>query len=782
MAQGRVQVQDLQGNGALRPAPIQSDTFVAPARPSADNRWASLAQSLAGFSSSLGDYASTMKPSEEERQRQIWAAERKMEGLTNDETKQLVDEGKIPAFADKFARQAAHSVAGATRGRTFATELRDQMVKEFDWDAGDPDAFITSKINEYIENSPYKDDPNFGQNFMRSATGLRDWAVKFSVDRKSEQFVEQKGQSAYDYLSATFDQQAELGSDPEKVADLIFSQLPVLGSKGTLGVNEETLEGEVLNLARRYADTNPDHALALINRTRKGRDGIERSFAMDRDKADQVEQIRATAAKAKDRISEAEARQELANRNADLFRNGGMESVEDFTFKTSGGREVTVSKDEQLKAAEDEYLRGSAQIAKTRREAPTEQMFRELRDFRRQGHKHPGIARALGNMVDSASPEILGDPESKERLMGKLDVYRKLRQESKNSITAYTKEEDRDFAEAFIQGTDFLGLSDDAALEFAITTSRPLDAFGREQVGKYQREIDSELNNLATRKNWFGFDSDSDPTNFSTVKTKVTQLAQKFVVGGVEPKLAVTAASKAVKENMTVHNGTMLDLNGLDVPDNFPEAVDEALAQFIAANPKVVERSGFEPEDLTVVPVGGDVSGGRFKIVDRENVAVALHTDKQEVALITLKDIRGMWNRKTQEETKIKLRQDNFNNSVQQKGLVYAVDTDGSKGWVDPKTKELFDYQYTEKDDAPIWKKTGKRYKRAVVVNDDGGPVLKGFDAGSNWGRLRGADLKAYRERMKKLGDDHDAAAAERRKFWGSILPSIKIGDTVLND
>jgi len=35
---------------------------------------------------------------------------------------------------------------------------------------------------------------------------------------------------------------------------------------------------------------------------------------------------------------------------------------------------------------------------------------------------------------------------------------------------------------------------------------------------------------------------------------------------------------------------------------------------------------------------------------------------------------------------------------------------------------------------------------------------------------------------MKKLADDHDAAAAKRREFWGRILPSIKVGDTVLND
>jgi hypothetical protein len=301
-------------------------------------------------------------------------------------------------------------------------------------------------------------------------------------------------------------------------------------------------------------------------------------------------------------------------------------------------------------------------------------------------------------------------------------------------------------------------------------------------VGKYQREIDSEVGDLATQKGWFGFDVDSDPTNFSTVKTKVTQLAQKFVVAGVAPKTAVTAAAKAVKENMTVHNGTMLDLNGLDVPDNFPDAVDEALAQFIATNPKVIERSGLEPEDLTVVPVGGDVSGGRFKIVDRENVAVALHNDKQEVAVITLNDIRRMWNKKTQDDSRSKLREDNFNNSVQQKGLVYAVDTDGTKGWVDPKTKEVYEFQYTDKDDAPIWKKSGKRYKRAVVVDDNGGTVLKGFEAGKDWGKLRGSDLKSYRERMKKMSDDHDAAAAERRKFWGSILPSIKIGDKVLND
>lgn len=479
---------------------------------------------------------------------------------------------------------------------------------------------------------------------------------------------------------------------------------------------------------------------------------------------------------------EARGKANLATANIELFKSGNGDQIVDRVINTPDGREVTVTAENQRKAVEAEYGRQSRLIAKDRKETPTETMFRELRDHRRQGWTHKGLEQTLTGMADMASIEMIGDPESKATLMNKLNLYRQLRQESKNSVMAYTKEKDRDFAEAFIEGTSFLDMSDDAALDFAIKVTQPLDASGREQVAKYQREIDSAVGSLATNKRWFGIEWNSDPSNYSTVRTKVTQLAQKMVAAGVKPRDAITMAANAVNANTHVYNGTVLDLSGLDVPDQFPEAVDEALAQFISANPKVIERSGLDPEDLTIVPLGGDVSGGRFKIVSKENIATALYNDRQEVAILTLPGIRKIWKAKTAAENHVTARTVVFDHSVQQKGFVYATDVDGSKAWIDPKTKEVYSFQYTDKDNMPIWRKTGKRYKRAKVIKDDGGFVLKGYDGGQFWGRLRGSALKKHREEMKKWEDDHDRAAAERRKFWGALLPSMKVGNTVLND
>lgn len=781
MAQGRVQAPELQSNIALRPAPIQSDTYAAPARPAQDNRMASLAQALGAFSTSIGNYAQTVQPSKEDRQRAIWAAERRIEGMTLPEVREAVDSGRLPVYADKWAQQSSNAIAGGKAGFVFATELKDQMTRDFDWDNGDPDKHITDAINAYIDNSPYKDDPNFGSNFVKNASALREWSVKFRTDRKTQHFVEGQQQSAFDYLDTYIRSQAE-GTEPGELAKNLFKQLPLLGKEGTLGVNAEALEGEVLNVARRIAGTHPEVALAIINHTRKGRDGMDRSFAGDQDKQDVVLQIRAQAAKAIGDQYETSEKERISNFNVELFRAGNGDQIVDRTIKTPDGREVTLTAENQRKAVEEEYGRQSQLIAKDRKETPQETMFRELRDYRRQGMTHPGLEKTLTGMADMASVEMIGDPESKASLMNKLNVYRQLRQESKNSVMAYTKEKDRDFAEAFVEGTDFLKMSDDAALDFAIKVTQPLDASGREQVAKYQREIDSELGNLSTKKGWFGIEWDSDPSNFSTVKTKVTQLATKIVAAGVKPKDAIAMAANAVKANTQVHNGTLLDLNGLDVPDQFPEAVDEALVKFIADNPKVIERSGLEPEDLTIVPLGGDVSGGRFKIVSKDNVAIPVYNDRQEVAVLTLSGIRKTWAERKADEDRGNLRQDVFDHSAEQKGLVYAVDKDGSKAWVDPKTKEVYSFQYTAKNSSPIWKKTGKRYGRAVVTKDDGGFVLKGYEGGQFWGRLRGSDLKKHREEMKKWEDDHDRAAAERRKFWGSLLPSIKVGNTVLND
>lgn len=785
MANGRVQTPELQGNLALRPAPIKSDTFAAQPRQSPDNRLAALTQALSSFSSSLGGLGRSMEPTAEERQKAIWAEERRINGMTREEQNALADAGQIPSYEKPFVRQAVHAIFGGTRGQTFADDLKAQMTTDFDWNTGDPDAFITNQINGYLENSPYRDDPNFGANFQRNASAVREWAINYGNQRKVEQSVDDQEQAAFDFINSFARGQLEGGTDPEAVAQNLFAQFPVLGKDGTLGVNNERLEGIVLNVARRIADEQPEGAMAIINHMRTGRDGIERSFASDRDKQDVVLQIMDTAEVALGRKSETFQRQRIADIDVETFRAGKADTIADITFQTSDGRSVTVTKEDRLKAAEAEYLRASNVIAKARQETIYERFSRDLRVSRLNGRKLPYLEQQLSNISDLASVDMIGDPEAQSKLLTKLQVYRWQRQESPGSLNAYTTEKDRDFAEAFLDAVDFLGKSDDEALDFAIKVAQPVDGSGRESLGKYQQQIDREVNDLAHRKNWFGIETDSAPTNFSMVRTKVSQLAEKMVIAGLKPEDAVEMAARSIKQRSTVHNGTVLFLQGLDVPDHFADVVDEALAEFIAANPKVMKRSGLDPEDLTIVPLGGNLSGGRFVIANRENTVDTLRDDAGNVAVITLGGLRETMGRVAEqwrETQRQSLRQNVFDHSARQKGLVYARDNDGSLSWVHPETREVYDFQFTEKDDAPIWKKTGRRYQRGTVVKEDGSFVLKGWEAGKFWGRLRGSDLKAYREEMKKLADDHDAAAAKRREFWGNILPSIKIGDTVLND
>ncbi|MDR6755158.1 hypothetical protein J2Y48_000431 [Mycoplana sp. BE70] len=785
MANGRVQAPALQGNLTLRPAPIQSDTFAAPARPAQDNRLGQLAQALSTFSTSLGGYAQTMQPTEEERRRAIYIAERRIHGMTREEQNALSDAGQIPVYEKPFVRQAVHAVFGGTRGATFAADLKERMTTDFDWNTGDPDAFITNEINAYLQNSPYRDDPNFGANFMRNADSLRSWAIGYGHDRKVEQTVTDQEQAAFEFIDRFTRGQLEAGTDPAAVARNLFAQFPDLGKDGTLGVDNDRLDNIVLNVARRIAEEQPEGAMALVNHTRKGRDGMERSFAMDRDKQDTVLQIMDTAKRAMGRQSEARTRQQLADADLETYRGGSADAFRDVTFTTSDGRSVTVTKEDRMKAAEASYLNASEALARGRQETPQEKTFRDLRVARMNGRKLPYLEERLTNISDMATVDLIGDPDGKAKLLDKLLTYRVIRQESPGAINAYTSEKDRDFAEAFVDAVDFLGKSDDEALDFAIKVAQPIDASGRESLSKYQRQLDGAVNDIASKKGWFGIDWDSAPGNYSTVRTKVSQLAEKMVVAGLNPEDAIKMAAMSVKQRSTVHNGTVLFLQGLDVPDNFTDLVDEALAEFIEKNPKVVQRSGLDPEEMTIVPLGGDLSGGRFVIASKENPVATLHDDSGNVAVITLAGLRQVSARLTKEKEAASLqssRQASFDHSVMQKGLVYARDHDGSLNWIDPKSREVFTFQYTEKDSYPIWKKTGKRYRRAQVVKEDGSFVLKGYEAGRWWGRLRGSDLKQYREDMKQWENDIDKAAERRRKFWGNILPSVKVGNTVLND
>ncbi|MGN6552077.1 MAG: hypothetical protein ACTHJ3_19605 [Pararhizobium sp.] len=740
MAQGRVQAPELQGNLPLRPAPIQSDTYAAPARPAANTNLTRLADALGSFSSSIGSLVPLMKPSDKELQDQAWAEQRKFSGWTRDDYVKAVEDGSIPNYDNQFAQKAIHASFGDEYGAHRVDQLQQDLTRNFDWDHGNVDQYLAQATKADIDK--YGSDRNFGAAYMRRMDGLRTWAMDYATKRKSSDFVDAQNRAAFGFIDTMVDDGIKTGTDPRKIADGIYGQYANLGKDGTLGVDYKQLDQEVLNKARRIAATAPEVALALISHERPGKDGSPRSLMSNPDMQDTVLQIQLTAKKAVSLQEEQQFKTTLRDQNYQLLRHGNADQIADIHYKTLTGDEKTITVKQQQDWAEEDFQRHSQNIAKGNRETQPETLSRELRAYRLSGMKHPGLSSAVTGIADMASIDLEQDPEGRQKLLGKLKAYEWLQNESTASLLAYTKEPDRQFAETYLMAEKYLHQDPDTALSTAIRTTQ-VTKEGMESVQKYQREIDAQVNSLGTKPGWIWGTNSAEPANSSIAKQRVTNLAQTFVRLGLKPTDAVEQAAEAVKKTSITYNGVLLDMQGQDLPQNFSEALDDAIADYAKKAPLTLKRNDISQSDISVAPApSGTASGGRLMLVDKHTM-LPVFDDKGQAVFINLSQLRQSSKVKQEAKDRETVRNAALNSSIAAKGLVQAVDTDGKTYWVDKSTREIYTYSFGQKDSAPRWSKTGQRYKRGVLTTPQGGFVFGGKAAKGVGNAVHGAEAAA---------------------------------------
>lgn len=703
---GRVQAPELQGNRTLKPAPVQSDTYAPPPRVAQDDRYARLASALSSFSGSIGNLASAMKPTAEEKQEAEWAAQRKFAGRTREEWAQAVESGEMPAYANDFERKAIESISGAEYGAHRGDQIRQHLMTEFDWDNEDLDEYLKTTIAEDLEK--YGQSRLFGPAYLRQMESVRTWALDYAEKRKTEGFLEEKSRAAFGWIDTQVDGMIKEGNKtPEEIAKSVYDQYRDLGKEGTLGLDYDALDKEVLNKARRLASTDPEVALAILAAERDGRGG-KMSLLQRGEFRDTVIAIQGEAAKAISAREEAAYRAQVLENDVDLFIKGDADRIDDHRFTSPDGKEHKLTKQERIDRAREEYLRRSRGVAQFNREAPQETMKRELRAFRLSGEKHPALESMVTGMADMASPDMLQDPEARQKLLDKVNTYKWMQNESKNSTIAYTDEKDREFAETFLLSQKYLGYDDDRALLFAIETSQPMTKEGQANLFKQQSTIESEVNNLGTE----GWIFQNEPANWSVVSQRVTILANRFVRGGVKPDKAVSMAAEAIRNTSLIYNDVVMDVQGLDIPDNFKDIADEVIADYAKNSAATLERLDLDEDDISLMPVGSTgSSGGRFKLIDKETLQPVIDNEGNGV-FITLGDIRRRSQVKQREADNRVLQDASVNASAKAKGLKKQVNDDGVEEWINPKTREVFILDTGDGKSKPVFKKSGRRLKK----------------------------------------------------------------------
>ena len=710
--QGRVQVRDIQGDGRLRPAPVQGDTYAPPPRQGADNRFADLANALQSFSGVLGNMAAQNKQSKAKRDEEaIWAEQKKFSGYTREDYAQAVQSGSIPVYEDEFKAAAVNKIFGDGYGSKRADEVWQHLTTEFDWDNGDPEEYVANIIKEDIET--YGADRHFGSSYMRQMQNLQSRMAEYREKRNVEKFQEGQTTAAFTVFDTQVDGLIKAGGSPEEVANKIYSWYPTLGKDGTLGVDYKQLDAELLNKARRMAGTNPEYALAILDAQRKGSDGQTLSLATNRDARDTVLQIRATAAAAiENRAKDSVVAEKSAEADL-LFEQGYSQLIPDGDVEYAPGKAITVKGDQLREEAKRRYLEKSAQRSQENRESPDEQLSREMRTLAMNGQTHPQMETYLSGMSRMAAPDLADDPQAREQLLGKLETYDKIARQNQQWAISHTSKEDRYFAEGYRAARDYMGKDKEEALQFAINSSQILTKEGWETISSYRDDIDSQVEKLGSKPSFFGLGTkEISPQNWSVMRQEIVGLAQRFVYTGMKPDKAVETAAEVFKKSHVTYNGVMLNLSGQSIPNDFTGTVDYIFDELSRKQPDLLQLNSVERGDLALRPlVTHGPSDGRFVVVDKDTM-FPITDDSGGQIRINLDHIR-----KTAANTAKAADENAYRTSAEEsarraKGLTQGMGLDGTATF-DPTTREI--YEFDAKTNT--YKKTGKRMR--VRPNDD---------------------------------------------------------------
>ncbi|WP_139812528.1 hypothetical protein [Ensifer aridi] len=613
MAQGRVQVRDLQSDNRLRPTPVQSDTYAAPARVQGDQNLARLSDALGSFSNSLGNLVPVAARQSKGTEDDAYQVQRKYAGWTPAQWNEAVVNGTVPKGAVNTEQMAISAMSGDGMAAHQVAELRKELMTTADWDATDVEQRVRQTMAETLEQ--YGADKNFGKPYARRMESFLGTIANMKQSREIEKYGQTKKDSAFGHLSLlASDTKGKLGA--QERANRVLAEAKNLGKDGVLVMENADVDQELLNLAARSAEDDPEFALALIDSQRTGSKGEKLpSLASKRNSIDRTEAIRSVAVKAIDEKAFQAGVQEHTQAGLEALVAGNYDAFDgDKIIQLPSGAtkkyEGTTLKDNVLRA----YEAQSDAIAKRDRETGNDRIAREERSFTMSGLKNPKVETALSNLAGSADPSVLQDEEAQAKLLGKLEVYQTIRKNSASRLIAYTKEADREFAEAFFIARNDMKLDDKGALDYAISVNSVLDKSTLPSVVYHQDEISSAVGTIMNQS--YGFDPDA--ANYASVHAKITKLAQHNVARGMEPKKAINAAAKTIASSAMMHNGVVLgNVNGAG-PKDFGKMAEKAITTFLEGPAKKRFGAGeFSRSDLILRPISG-ADGTRFTIVDKE--------------------------------------------------------------------------------------------------------------------------------------------------------------------
>ncbi len=715
--QGRVQTPGLQTNVRLRPAPMQSDTYAAPARVQGDQNLSRLSDALGSFSNSLGNLVPLAGAVDKERrQREDAMFQKRIAGQTLEETRKEISEGRMSITEDKFANAARQSIYGQKWAQSEAAAVDQELLTNFDWDTGNPEEYLAKHFQESIEASGLTDP-----NAIASASRAWDQYKSGVLEKQNDYRIKRTQQSTVDSAFTVIQDKAQewigMGMKPSDFAENLNWMRSELGVKGPLGADGAVLDQEYLNAADRLATTNPEYAIAMLDAEYQGRGG-KTSLSAQREYRDRVLQIKSQASVAIGKREDANKVGAASNQADELLMTDHLDRVTDFTYFDHNGEQKTIPAKQQKEEALARYMLRSPEIAAANKEAPQQTLARELRKSQAAGLEHPRLKATVTGIASAATPDVMQDPEAMGNLMEKVHTARWLQDTSKTTFMAYLDDADRDILEGFRLGkedmtaADGRQMSDQEALDFAIRTSKPVSIDGLNFTREQNDAIDRSVKSLATKPGWLWGTNTTTPWNSKAGENRVATLAKRLVQSGVDGDKAIEMASKSVARNSVTYNGMLLNVGKAALPDNYSESLDDIIGDFAKKNPGIMTQRELSTSDISISPVGDiNNSGGRFMLFDKEHGVPVIDDKTGQPFFVTLDSLRQYGRAKEDRKFRDRANEVTINGAASARGLTRREDANGNPFFVNPDTRETFTITVPEDGGNAVVTNRGQRLR-----------------------------------------------------------------------
>jgi hypothetical protein len=627
----RVQTPDLAAPDPIRPAPIQSDTFAAPAPPPIDNRLAQLADGLGAFNRGVTALAATAdKKAKDDRLLRMQAEfDRWAASTTSDDQLNQLWAGKAPYQSDPIFRKAVATYFGGKQAKALAGELdREFQEGKIPYGSQDfnPDRFVLDRADGIVQR--YGNDPDFIGSFRKGLDAIRGRVTESHETAKAQGVAALANQVLTDNFRDVLDQALPGQLTPEQTLGTMRQIMKETGPRlqgGSLGIRYGAAEDALLNVFEEYAD-RPEYggmlrAMLTTEREDLTGSGVKLgSFLGDAKKGDRARAILVRVQAAQEKAGEQIVRQRVSAAALEAFDRGDGSFSEFGDVLTRGkptnpanpSKTISISSDEVSKATQDAWL------AQQREKAGGVDYATEIAKFAANGMVHPEIDTTLKRAYVAASMTVSNgkplDQSSVDLLKKAGDLYEVQKKVARNSIKL--SDDQRDFFELYTTLKE-IGLPPVDAANGVIRAYSDSDSQDPTIAGQNRERIQKKMAS-ADFNAWYSLGGTAQ--NQGLLVPKVTRLAQAMVRSGMmSPEEAVEKSIKLVSEQAVFVNGHALfgvpNLEKDDVP-YVKEQLNGIYKQF---GPGLKQLYGINSADeLSVASVGNT---GRLMVFNRSTGA-----------------------------------------------------------------------------------------------------------------------------------------------------------------